>query len=61
MNFYIYKDETGEYRWRMQAANMEVLAVSGGSYHSNGQCRSAIELIRGRAAASGLIDMTTIG
>ncbi|WP_165072148.1 YegP family protein [Paludisphaera rhizosphaerae] len=58
MNFYIYRDDVGEYRWRMQAASSEIVAVSGPGYHSNGECRSAIERIRSRAAAAGIIDET---
>ena len=30
--FELYKDKSGEYRWRLQAANNEVIADSGEGY-----------------------------
>ena len=32
MYFYLYKDTTGQWRWRLNAANHETIAVSSESY-----------------------------
>lgn len=40
--FKIYKDLSGQWRWRFQAANGEVMADSGESYTRRRDCDSAL-------------------
>ena len=55
MKFELYRDDAGEWRWRLKAANGETIA-SGEGYHNRGDCIHAIELIRDGAAASDLVE-----
>ncbi len=45
MYFEIYKDSTHQWRWRLKAANHEVIA-SGESYHNKSDCLHAITLVK---------------
>jgi uncharacterized protein YegP (UPF0339 family) len=42
----IYKDNTGEWRWRLVAANNRIIATSGEGYANRNDCISAIELVK---------------
>lgn len=44
--FQMYRDSKGKYRWRLRAANNEVIATSSGGYHNKSDCEKSIELIR---------------
>lgn len=46
MEFHIYKDEAGEYRWRLKAANGNILADSGEGYKNKDDCITAINSVR---------------
>jgi uncharacterized protein YegP (UPF0339 family) len=46
MSYSVYKDATGQWRWRLVAANNRIVADSGESYHNKQDCLSAIELIK---------------
>ena len=45
-SFLIYKDEVGEYRWRLQASNAKVIADSGEGYKRKADCEHGIELVK---------------
>ena len=47
--FELYKDGTGEYRWRFISSNGRILADSGESYKNKADCQSGIDLIKGEA------------
>ena len=46
MKFWIRKDATGQWRWRLRAANNKIIAESGESYHNEQDCRNAIVLVK---------------
>ncbi|EMJ97360.1 YegP family protein [Leptospira sp. WS58.C1] len=46
--FVIYKDAKGEYRFRLKAANGEIIAVSEG-YKSKQACENGIESVKKNA------------
>ena len=45
LNFHVYQDSAGDYRWRLQAANGKVIADSGEGYKNQGDAFSAIVLV----------------
>lgn len=58
MRFEMYRDSTGEWRWRLRARNGEVVADSGEGYKRREDCEHGIELVRQSAEAK-IVDMTT--
>jgi uncharacterized protein YegP (UPF0339 family) len=50
LTFEIYKDAKEEYRWRLKAANGQIIATSGQGYKAKADCRHGIELIQEGAA-----------
>jgi uncharacterized protein YegP (UPF0339 family) len=50
--FEIYEDSRKEYRWRLKAANGQVIATSGQGYKSKPDCRHGIEIIQREAATA---------
>jgi len=46
MTFWIYKDAAGEWRWRLRAANNQIIAVSGEGYKNKQDCIGAIGLVK---------------
>ncbi|HPV42501.1 MAG TPA: DUF1508 domain-containing protein [Spirochaetota bacterium] len=54
--FEIYKDNKGEFRFRLRAANGEVIAVSEG-YASKESCIKGIDSVRINAATAGIIEL----
>ncbi|MBJ7535829.1 DUF1508 domain-containing protein [Rhodomicrobium vannielii ATCC 17100] len=51
MYFTIWKDAAGEWRWRLQGANNEIIA-SGESYKNKADCEAAIDLVRSTSDAT---------
>ncbi|TGK05715.1 DUF1508 domain-containing protein [Leptospira selangorensis] len=49
--FVIYKDAKGEYRFRLKAANGEIIAVSEG-YSSKQACENGIESVKKNAPSA---------
>lgn len=56
--FEVYKDKAGEYRWRLQANNNEVVADSNEGYKSKASCLKGIEVVRSIANAAPVNDLT---
>ena len=56
--FELYKDKSGEYRWRLQAENNEVIADSGEGYTTKANCQQGIELVRKLAPTVPINDKT---
>lgn len=50
MYFAMYKDVQGYWRWRLNAANHQVIA-SGEGYVNKGDCQRAIQLVKGSSPA----------
>ena len=55
--FEIYKDRRGEFRWRLRAANNQVIA-SGEGYASKAGCKNGIESVRKNALKATIVDNT---
>lgn len=51
MYFYVYLDNSFQWRWTLHAANHRKIATSGESYHNKVDCLNAIQLVRGSAGA----------
>ncbi|HEZ7240255.1 TPA: YegP family protein [Neisseria meningitidis] len=51
MYFEIYKDAKGEYRWRLKAANHEIIA-QGEGYTSKQNYQHAVDLLKSTTAAT---------
>jgi uncharacterized protein YegP (UPF0339 family) len=47
MRYKVYKDRSGEWRWRLVAANGNTLADSGEGYRNKQDCLAGIELVKG--------------
>ena len=50
LKFEIYQDKAMEYRWRLKAANGEILATSGQGYKAKADCKHGVERIQKDAA-----------
>ena len=46
MYYEVYKDTAGEWRWRLLAANNQIIANSGEGYIKRSDCLHAIELVK---------------
>jgi uncharacterized protein YegP (UPF0339 family) len=44
--FYIYKDKSGEWRWRFKAKNEKIVAVSSEGYDNLVDCEHSIKLLK---------------
>lgn len=49
MRFEVYKDEAGEWRWRLKATNGETVANSGEGYKNRIDALAAVSLIQREA------------
>jgi len=47
MFYYLYKDVSSQWRWRLQAANNKIIASSGEGYYNKADCKHAIALVKG--------------
>jgi uncharacterized protein YegP (UPF0339 family) len=57
MRFELYKDHTGDWRWRLRAQNGNVVADSAEGYRNRADCERGIALVRDSAAAP-VVDMS---
>lgn len=46
-SYLMYKDAAKEWRWKYEAKNGRIIAVSSESYHNKADCRHSVDLIRG--------------
>jgi uncharacterized protein len=44
--FFIFKDEAGEFRWRLRGKNGKIIAVSGEGYVTKEGCEHGISLVK---------------
>ena len=51
MTYYYYKDNKGEWRWRLKASNGRVIADSGEGYKSEQECLDDINTVKGSVNA----------
>ena len=57
MRFEIYRTHDGEWRWRLRAANGNVVADSGEGYRRREDCEHGIDLVKGASVAP-TVDMS---
>lgn len=55
--FEVYQDKAGKYRFRLKAANGEIIAV-GESYSTKAGCMNGIESIKKNAATAEIKEVT---
>ncbi|MFB6304415.1 MAG: HVO_2922 family protein [Haloferacaceae archaeon] len=55
--FELFEDAAGEYRWRLRAANGEIIADSGEGYASKSGARQAVERIQSYAPDADVLDV----
>ena len=58
MRFELYRDASGEWRWRLRVQNGNVIAESGEGYRHREDCEHAITLVK-RCTDASIVDMTT--
>lgn len=51
MEYHIYKDSNGHWRWYLLASNNRKIATSGEGYYNKADCQQAIQLVKGSASA----------
>jgi len=54
LKFEVYKDKAGEYRWRLKAANGQVLATPGQGYKEKSGAEHGIELVKKSGSDAGM-------
>jgi len=59
LTFEIYKDRKEEFRWRLKAANGNIVATSGEGYKAKEDCKKGIETIQKGAATAKVEDTTS--
>lgn len=57
-HFELYKDKSGEYRWRFRADNNKIIADSGEGYISKSDCEHGIELVKRQTPSAETEDQT---
>lgn len=45
-SYLIYKDKSGDYRWKYQAVNGQILADSGEGYRTKKDCKHGMDQVR---------------
>lgn len=55
--FEIYKDKAGEFRFRLKAANGEIIASSEG-YSSKQACENGINSVKSSSGTADIVDQT---
>jgi uncharacterized protein YegP (UPF0339 family) len=53
----VYKDGKGEFRWRLKAANGQVIATSGEGYANKSGCENGIESVKENAPGASTVEM----
>ncbi len=56
--FQIYKDSAGKFRWRLRAANGEIIASSGEAYESKDSCKNGVQSVKTNAPRAQITEMT---
>ncbi|MBP1822990.1 DUF1508 domain-containing protein [Mycobacterium sp. OAE908] len=55
--FELFNDKAGKYRFRLKAANGEVIAV-GEAYESKASAKNGVESVKKNAASAEVVDLT---
>jgi uncharacterized protein len=54
--FEVYADSAGNYRWRLKAANGQIVASSGESFSSHANAKAAAENVKANAGGATVVD-----
>lgn len=54
--FEVYKDKSGEYRWRLKSSNGNQIASSGEGYSSKANCLNGIKAVQRDAPVAEVAD-----
>jgi uncharacterized protein len=46
MTYFVRRDAANQWRWRLRAANREIIAESGEAYINRADCLAAIDLVK---------------
>lgn len=46
MFYWMYRDNAGQWRWRLYATNNRIIADSAESYHNKQDCQNGINLVK---------------
>lgn len=46
MYYQVFKDQTGQWRWHLRAANNKIVAASGESYWNKSDCLAGVALVK---------------
>jgi len=57
LEYEVYEDDAGEYRWRLLAGNGEILGDSGEGYDSRSGAEDAVERVQGYAPDADVLDV----
>ena len=55
--FELYKDKSGEFRWRLVASNGQSIASSGEGYKTKESAKAGIESVKKNAADAAIIEV----
>lgn len=58
MNFTIFTDSAGQYRWNLKASNGRIVADSAESYLNKSDCQAGIRLVQSGAPSARITDET---
>jgi len=51
VEYNVFKDVSGKWRWRLKASNGKIIADSGESYYNKSDCLDAIKIVKSSASA----------
>ncbi len=57
MEFEVYEDNAGEFRWRLRGGNNQIMADSGEGYESRGGAANAVDRVRDYLPEADLLDI----
>jgi uncharacterized protein YegP (UPF0339 family) len=55
--FEMYKDARGEFRWRLKAANGQIIATSGEGYTTKASCDNGINSVKSNAPDAEVVEV----
>lgn len=56
--FQLYKDNAGEYRWRLKAANGDTVCVASEGYSSKQGAENSVSWVKANAPSANVEDLT---
>jgi uncharacterized protein YegP (UPF0339 family) len=56
MKFVMFKDEIGEWRWRLVGRNGRIIAAAGEGFKRKGGCKKSVEKVREGALMAPIVE-----